>query len=66
MQTPIGKMKFLETPFPNQHNVSMQGSLFKAIPARFSFGTTKQEGAVLTSQFERRNLSLALNPSFFR
>lgn len=49
----------------NQHNVSMQGSLFKAIPARFSFGTTKQEGAVLTSQFERRNLSLALNPSFF-
>lgn len=49
----------------NQHNISMQGSLFKAIPTRFSFGTTKQEGAVLTSQFERRNLSLALNPSFF-
>lgn len=48
----------------NQHNISMQGSLFKTIPARFSFGTTEQEGAVLTSKFERRNLSLALNPTF--
>tara|TARA_R110002050_G_scaffold110363_1_gene222445 strand:+ start:24672 stop:27581 length:2910 start_codon:yes stop_codon:yes gene_type:complete len=49
----------------SQHNISMQGSLFKAIPARFSFGVTNQEGALLTSKFERRNLSLALNPSFF-
>ncbi|WP_418604253.1 SusC/RagA family TonB-linked outer membrane protein [Hwangdonia sp.] len=48
-----------------QHNLSMQGSLFKVLPARFSFGVTNQEGAVLTSEFERRNLSLALNPSFF-
>ncbi|WP_341215101.1 SusC/RagA family TonB-linked outer membrane protein [uncultured Wocania sp.] len=49
----------------SQHNVSMQGSLFKVLPARFSFGVTNQEGAVLTSEFERRNLSLALNPKFF-
>ncbi|MEN3324401.1 SusC/RagA family TonB-linked outer membrane protein [Mariniflexile soesokkakense] len=49
----------------SQHNISMQGSLFKAIPTRFSFGTTNQEGALLTSNFERRNLGLALNPSFF-
>ena len=49
----------------NQHNLSMQGSLFKVLPARFSFGVTKQEGNILTSEFERRNLSLALNPKFF-
>ncbi|WP_241664795.1 SusC/RagA family TonB-linked outer membrane protein [Seonamhaeicola maritimus] len=49
----------------SQHNLSLQGSLFKAIPARFSFGLTDQEGALLTSTFERRNLGLALNPSLF-
>ncbi len=49
----------------NQHNISMQGSLFKVLPARFSFGVVNQEGAIETSKFERRNLSLALNPTFF-
>ncbi|WP_158846632.1 SusC/RagA family TonB-linked outer membrane protein [Algibacter sp. L1A34] len=49
----------------SQHNISMQGSLFKAIPTRFSFGLTNQEGALMTSEFERRNLGLALNPSLF-
>lgn len=48
-----------------QHNVTLRGSLFKALPARFSFGVTKQEGALLTSEFDRRNLSVALNPSLF-
>lgn len=47
------------------HNVTVRGSLFDVLPARFSFGVTKQEGTLLTSQFDRRNLSLALNPSFF-
>ncbi len=47
------------------HNISMQGALFKVLPARFSFGVTDQQGALLTSKFERRNLSLALNPTFF-
>ncbi len=49
----------------SQHNVSMQGSLFKVLPARFTFGVVDQEGALKTSKFERRNLSLALNPTFF-
>lgn len=48
-----------------QHNISMQGSLFKVLPARFTFGVVDQEGALKTSKFERRNLSLALNPTFF-
>lgn len=47
----------------SQHNVSLQGSLLKVIPARFSFGTTDQEGALVTSEFNRRTLGLALNPS---
>ncbi|MGM5469478.1 SusC/RagA family TonB-linked outer membrane protein [Flavobacteriaceae bacterium LMO-SS05] len=47
------------------HNMSLQGSLFDVLPARFSFGVTDQEGAIKTSKFERRNLSLALNPTFF-
>ncbi|SFD00585.1 iron complex outermembrane recepter protein [Algibacter lectus] len=50
----------------SQHNISMQGSLFQAIPTRFSFGLTNQEGALMTSEFERRNLGLALNPSLFK
>ncbi|WP_159018858.1 SusC/RagA family TonB-linked outer membrane protein [Algibacter sp. L3A6] len=50
----------------SQHNISMQGSLFQTIPTRFSFGLTNQEGALMTSEFERRNLGLALNPSMFK
>ena len=46
------------------HNLTLRGSLFNVLPTRFSFGVTKQEGALLTSQFDRRNLSLAINPTF--
>ncbi|WP_203257642.1 SusC/RagA family TonB-linked outer membrane protein [Hyunsoonleella ulvae] len=49
----------------SQHNISMQGSLFKVLPARFSFSVVDQEGALKASKFERRNLSLSLNPKFF-
>ncbi len=47
------------------HNLTLRGSLFNVLPTRFSFGVTDQEGALLTSKFQRRNLSLALNPTFF-
>lgn len=47
------------------HNLTLRGSLFDVLPARFSFGVTNQEGTLLTSEFERRNLSLSLNPTFF-
>lgn len=47
------------------HNITLRGSLFNALPTRFSFGTTRQEGALITSLNERRNLSLSLNPSLF-
>ncbi|MGB3608554.1 SusC/RagA family TonB-linked outer membrane protein, partial [Psychroserpens sp.] len=47
------------------HNLTVRGSLFDVLPARFSFGLTNTDGVLLTSEFERRNLSLALNPTFF-
>lgn len=47
------------------HNVTLRGELFNFLPTRFSFGVTRQEGALITSLNERRNLSLALNPTFF-
>lgn len=47
------------------HNVTLRGQLFNALPVRFSFGATRQEGTVITDLAERRNLSLALNPKFF-
>lgn len=56
---------FRSTAASSQHNISMQGSLLKVLPTRFSFGAVKQEGVLETSDFDRRNLSVALNPSFF-
>lgn len=47
------------------HNVTLRGELFKRLPARFSFGVSRQEGTLITSLSERRNLSLSLNPTFF-
>lgn len=47
------------------HNVTLRGEIAKVLPTRFSFGTTRQEGLLQTSLFERRNLSLALNPTLF-
>ncbi|WP_411767310.1 SusC/RagA family TonB-linked outer membrane protein [Winogradskyella sp. A3E31] len=47
------------------HNITLRGQLFNALPVRFSFGVTRQEGALITSLAERRNLSLSVNPTFF-
>ena len=47
------------------HNITLRGQLFNFLPTRFSFGVSRQEGALITSLNERRNLSLSLNPTFF-
>lgn len=47
------------------NNVSLNGNLFKTIPARLSLGNTYQEGARLTNKFNRSTVSVSLNPSFF-
>lgn len=46
-------------------NGFVQGSLFGKLPARLSIGHTNQPGLRLTSEFERSNASLSLNPSLF-
>jgi len=47
------------------NNLSLNGNLFKSIPARLSLGNTYQEGARLTNKFNRSTISTSLNPSFF-
>ncbi|WP_445749030.1 SusC/RagA family TonB-linked outer membrane protein [Polaribacter sp.] len=48
-----------------QHNISARGQIFKRIPTRLSVNFSKIEGNILTSQFDRANVSLSMNPSFF-
>ncbi|MBK7869934.1 MAG: SusC/RagA family TonB-linked outer membrane protein [Saprospiraceae bacterium] len=48
----------------NNHNLALQGSLFKKVPARLSLGLTTQPGIRLTSKFQRNSASLNLSPSF--
>lgn len=48
-----------------QHNISARGQLFNAIPTRLSVGFSNIEGNILTSEYDRANVSLSMNPSFF-
>jgi len=48
-----------------QHNLTARGQLFGRIPARMSVSFAEIEGNLLTSQFDRKNFSVALSPSFF-
>lgn len=43
---------------------SMSGMLFDKVPTRLSLGHTGQPGLRRTSNFERSNVSLSLNPTF--
>lgn len=47
------------------HNITVRGSLFDKIPTRLSVGFSDIEGSILTSNFNRANVSLSMNPSFF-
>ena len=48
-----------------QHNITARGQIFKTIPTRLSVGFSEIEGNILTSLFDRANVSLSMNPSFF-
>jgi TonB-dependent starch-binding outer membrane protein SusC len=48
-----------------QHNLTASGQIFKRIPTRLSLNFSDIEGNILTSQFDRANVSLAMSPSFF-
>ena len=52
------------TAVSNDQNFSMTGAI-KDIPYRLSLGYMNQEGIIKRNGYERMNLSLALNPSFF-
>jgi iron complex outermembrane receptor protein len=47
-------------------SLTVKGSLLKTIPTRLTIGRTYQEGLRLTNNFERNNVSLAMNPSFLK
>lgn len=48
------------------NNISIRGNLFDAIPTRFSYGNTLQEGLRLTNKFVRNTVALNMNPSLFK
>jgi len=52
------------TAVSTDNNFSMTGAV-KEIPYRLSLGYTNQEGIIRKNSYERMNLSLTLNPSFF-
>ncbi|WP_299158499.1 SusC/RagA family TonB-linked outer membrane protein [uncultured Tenacibaculum sp.] len=45
-------------------NLTAKGQIFGAIPTRLSLGFANQEGSLLTSNFDRKTISLSMNPSF--
>lgn len=47
------------------HNITARGQIFGRIPTRLSVNFSEIEGNILTSQFDRANVSLSMNPSFF-
>ncbi|QTD38347.1 SusC/RagA family TonB-linked outer membrane protein [Polaribacter batillariae] len=48
------------------YNLTARGQIFGAIPTRLSLGFANQEGSVLTSEFDRKTISLSMNPSLFK
>ena len=51
------------TALGTDHNLSMYGSLGKALPFRASLGYTKQDGILETTSMERVTASISLTPS---
>ncbi|WP_439129443.1 SusC/RagA family TonB-linked outer membrane protein [Polaribacter sp.] len=48
-----------------QHNLTARGEIFGFLPTRLSVNFSEIEGNILTSQFDRSNVSVSMNPSFF-
>ena len=57
--------EILQKSVSTQHNLSARGQIFGFIPTRLSVNFSEIEGNILTSQFDRANVSLSMNPSFF-
>jgi TonB-linked SusC/RagA family outer membrane protein len=57
--------EILQKSVSTQHNLTARGQIFGFIPTRLSVNFSEIEGNILTSQFDRSNVSLSMNPSFF-
>lgn len=57
--------EILQKSISTQHNITARGQIFGFMPARLSVNFSEIEGNILTSEFDRANVSLALSPSFF-
>ncbi|AUC84655.1 SusC/RagA family TonB-linked outer membrane protein [Polaribacter sp. ALD11] len=58
--------QILRSTVSSLYNLTAKGQIFGAIPTRLSLGFANQEGAVLTSQFDRKTISLSMNPSLLQ
>ena len=54
-----------QTALNTDHNLSIYGSIGKAVPFRTSVGYTNEEGILKTSGMERVTANISLTPSFF-
>ncbi|WP_188407077.1 SusC/RagA family TonB-linked outer membrane protein [Psychroflexus salis] len=54
------------TALSTDHNISIRGNILNRIPTRVSVGYLEQDGLRLTSEYQRTNASVALNPTFFK
>lgn len=57
--------EILRSTVSSLYNLTAKGQIFGAIPTRLSIGFANQEGSLLTSQFNRKTVSLSMNPSLF-
>lgn len=57
--------EILQKSVSTQHNLTARGQIFGFLPTRLSVNFSQIEGNILTSEFDRANVSLALSPSFF-
>jgi TonB-dependent starch-binding outer membrane protein SusC len=55
--------QIFRTSITTDHNLSARANLFEKVPSRFSFGFTRAEGLVKTSDLERYTGSIKLTPT---
>jgi TonB-dependent starch-binding outer membrane protein SusC len=55
--------QIFRTSITTDHNISARANLFSKVPSRFSFGFTRAEGLVKTSDLERYTGSIKLTPT---
>lgn len=52
------------TAISHEHNISLYGNVKNVFPFRVSLGYSGQQGTLQTSQYDKANLDISLNPQF--